>query len=340
MSNQISTCPIWGPNAVARVQPDRRNDTISVDSLRADGYYKITMEAMSMMRSDGMDDSEKARLTTMLVDEREQGVQVPIVLAERVDEAKKADPLPVPKRAERLLRYLVKCSAGEIGSQIPVLDVRTPDYARALAWSESTGRDEIVFLSDYLSQKGWVEIVEYTDDIERVAVTVDGYARIESLKTSSVDSAQAFVAMWFDDEMNDAYEKGIKPAIEQSGYTPMRIDRKPDANKIDDDIIAEIRRSRFLIADMTHRKDDGVRGSIADMTHGKDNGARGSVYFEAGFAMGLGIPIIYTCRSDLMDEVHFDTRQYAYIVWETPDDLRKGLMDRIRARIGEGPNKP
>lgn len=324
MSNQISTCPIWGPNAVARVQPDRRNDTISVDSLRADGYYKITMEAMSMMRSDGMDDSEKARLTTMLVDEREQGVQVPIVLAERVDEAKKADPLPVPKRAERLLRYLVKCSAGEIGSQIPIREAQTSEYKGALAWSESTGWKDVVFLSDYLSQKGWVEIVEYTDDIERVTVTVDGYARVDSLKTSSVDSAQAFVAMWFDDEMNDAYEKGIKPAIEQSGYTPMRIDRKPDANKIDDDIIAEIRRSRFLVSDMTHG----------------EGGARGSVYFEAGFAMGLDIPIIYTCRSDLMDEVHFDTRQYAYIVWETPDDLRKGLMDRIRARIGEGPNKP
>lgn len=325
MYNQISTCPIWGPNAVARVQYDGRNETMAVESLRADGHYIISKEAILTMRSDGMSDSEKARLTTMLVDEREQGVQVPILLAERVDEAKKADPLPVPKRAERLLRYLVKCSAGEIGSEIPVRDVRTPYYDRALAWSESTGRSEIVFLSDYLSQKGWVEIVEYTDDIERVAVTVDGYARIDSLKTSSVDSAQAFVAMWFDDEMNDAYEKGIKPAIEQSGYTPMRIDRKPDANKIDDDIIAEIRRSRFLVSDMTHRKKDGVRGSV---------------YFEAGFAMGLGIPIIYTCRSDLMDEVHFDTRQYAYIVWETPDDLRKGLMDRIRARIGEGPNKP
>lgn len=324
MSNQISTCPIWGPNALARVQPDRRNDTTCVESPRADGYYRITMEAISTMRSDGMDDSEKARLTTMLVDEREQGVQVPIIMCERIDEAKKADPLSVPKRAERLLRYLAKCSAGEIGSTIPALDVRTPYYDRALAWSESTGRDEIVFLSDYLFQKGWVKIVEYVVDIERVTVTVDGYARIDSLKTS-VDSSQAFVAMWFDDKMNDAYEKGIKPAIEQSGYTPMRIDRKPDVDKLDDDIIADFRRSRFLIADMTHGKD----------------GARGSVYFEAGFADGLGIPIIYTCRSDLVSKVHFDTRQYACIGWKKGEEaeLQRPLLQRIRARIGEGPNK-
>lgn len=325
MSNQISTCPIWGPNAVARVQPDRRNDTISVDSLRADGYYKITMEAMSMMRSDGMDDSEKARLTTMLVDEREQGVPWPRVTIERIEEAKKADPIPVPKRAERLLRYLVKCSAAELWREIHVLDLSAPDYKGALAWSESTEWSEIVFLSDYLSKEGWVEIAEYIGDVGRVTVTVDGYARIDSLKTSSVDSAQAFVAMWFDDETDAAYEKGIKPAIEQSGYTPMRIDRKPDANKLDDDIIAEIRRSRFLVSDMTHGED----------------GARGSVYFEAGFADGLGIPIIYTCRKDLVSKVHFDTRQYAYIVWKKGEEaeLQGRLLQRIRARIGEGPNK-
>lgn len=265
----------------------------------------------------------KARLTTMLVDEREQGVPWPRVTIERIEEAKKVDPLPVPERAERLLRYLVKCSAEEIGSAIPIRDAQTSEYRGALAWSESTGWDEIVFLSDYLSKNGWVEIVGIPNTL--AIVTVDGYTRIDSLKTSSVDSAQAFVAMWFDDKMNDAYEKGIKPAIEQSGYTPMRIDRKPDVDKLDDDIIAEIRRSRFLIADMTHGKD----------------GARGSVYFEAGFADGLSIPIIYTCRSDLMDEVHFDTRQYAYIVWKKGEEaeLQRPLLQRIRARIGEGPNK-
>ena len=32
--------------------------------------------------------------------------------------------------------------------------------------------------------------------------------------------------------------------------------------------------------------------------------------------------------------------QYISGTLKTPDDLRKGLMDRIRARIGEGPNKP
>lgn len=101
----------------------------------------------------------------------------------------------------------------------------------------------------------------------------------------------------------------------------MRIDRKKDVDKIDDEIIAEIRRSRFLIADYTHGLD----------------GARGGVYHEAGFAEGLGIPVIRSCRSDQLGDLHFDIRQYYHIKWETPEQLRQELEDRIRARIGEGP---
>ena len=328
LSYDENECPIWGPGE-GRTSP--QGYLIYVEEAhRAGGRYIIDRDARDRLLDDRKvknDPKVKARLTTMLVDEREQGVPWPRVTIERIEEAKRSAPLSVPKRAERLLRYLVKCSEGFMGYEIHIRVVSSPACKEAMAWSESTGRSEITFLSEYLSKNGWVEIVEIPNTLASAAaiVTVDGYARIDSLKTGSVDSSQAFVAMWFDDKMDDAYEKGIKPAIEQSGYTPMRIDRKPDVDKLDDDIIAEIRRSRFLVSDMTHG----------------DDGARGSVYFEAGFAMGLRIPIIYTCRSDLMDEVHFDTRQYAYIVWKKGEEaeLQRPLLQRIRARIGEGPNK-
>ena len=157
-----------------------------------------------------------------------------------------------------------------------------------------------------------------------VTVTIDGYSRIGDLEPQ-VDSAQAFVAMWFSNEMKKVYEEGIKPAIEDAGYKSMRIDRKPDLDKIDDEIIGEIRRSLFLIADMTHG----------------DDGARGGVYYEAGFAYGLGKPVIYTCREDMIEKIHFDTRQYDHIRWEEEnlEALRKQLCDRILARIGEGPER-
>ena len=83
------------------------------------------------------------------------------------------------------------------------------------------------------------------------------------------------------------------------------------------------RHSRFLVADFTH-------GTC---------GARGSVYYETGFAYGLGLPVIYTCRNDLVEKLHFDTRQYYHIAWERPDELRDGLEKRILALVGEGPNR-
>ena len=127
--------------------------------------------------------------------------------------------------------------------------------------------------------------------------------------------------MWFSDEMRDVYDHGIAPGIRDAGFTPCRIDERRDANKIDDAIIAEIKGSRFVVADMTHGHD----------------GVRGSVYFEAGYASGLGRDMIYSCREDCLDKLPFDTRQYRHIVWKAPEDLRTPpaeLAKTIRGRIG------
>ena len=44
-------------------------------------------------------------------------------------------------------------------------------------------------------------------------------------------------------------------------------------------------------------------------------------------------------RKDTLEKVHFDTRQYPHIVWETPEELRDGLTKRISAVLGDGPLK-
>ena len=153
-------------------------------------------------------------------------------------------------------------------------------------------------------------------------LTVYGYSHIEE-RRMNVDTSQAFVAMWFHDSTNEAYEKGIEPAIVEAGYKPLRIDRKEHVNKIEDEIIAEIRRSKFLVADFTHGKD----------------GARGGVYYEAGFAHGLDLPVIFTCEIGPDITLHFDTNHYNHIFWATPAELREKLKNRILAVIGEGPER-
>lgn len=124
--------------------------------------------------------------------------------------------------------------------------------------------------------------------------------------------------MWFSDSVSDAW-KAIDVGIRAAGYAALRIDQKEHNNKIDDEIVAGIRRSRFLVADFT--------------------GHRGGVYFEAGLAAGIGLPVIWLCRKDELEKTHFDTRQYNFIVWEADKlpELSVTLQNRIEATIGRGP---
>ena len=177
-------------------------------------------------------------------------------------------------------------------------------------------RDALV---GYLNEQGWIKSV----NSHYYTLTLQGHARLAELEAANAESTKGFVAMWFDDSLKEAWEQGIKLGIEDAGYEAVRIDQKEHNNKIDDEIIAEIRRSRFVVADFTQGED----------------GARGGVYYEAGFAHGLGIEVIFTCREDALKNVHFDTRQYNHIVWKTPEELRLDLARRISARIGDGPYK-
>ena len=114
-----------------------------------------------------------------------------------------------------------------------------------------------------------------------------------------------------------------KPAIEDSGYKPCRVNKNEDTGKIDDRIIVEIKRSRFILADLTHG----------------DNGVRRSVYYEVEFARGLQTPGFFTCRKELIPEVHFDIRQYPIIDWKggSPENLREKLGNRIIANVNYDP---
>ena len=146
-----------------------------------------------------------------------------------------------------------------------------------------------------------------------ILLTPDGWEHVEQLKGSLRDSNQAFVAMWFDPSLDDTWENGFKPALISTGFSPYRVDQDPHNEKINGRIIAEIRRSGILVADFT--------------------GHRPGVYFEAGFAMGLNIPVMWTCRASDIDDAHFDTRQYNHVVWESPEDLKDKLAYRIAANF-------
>jgi hypothetical protein len=138
-----------------------------------------------------------------------------------------------------------------------------------------------------------------------VALTFDGWELYQTLKRGRSDSRKAFMAMKFGDAVLDnAYKNCFKPAVKATGFDLLRLDEAPKAGLIDDRLRVEILTSRFLITDLTHNN--------------------AGAYWEAGFAEGLGKPVIYTCEEKFFKNeppyekkggTHFDTNHHLTVVW-------------------------
>lgn len=221
---------------------------------------------------------------------------------------------PVGEKAEKILLRL-STAFPKPGGQVS-FDAKLSDelLGRASAFDKA----ELNFLlKEYLTdEKAYLRV-----DGGSQKITPKGWAHLDALTQVNVSSSQGFIAMWFADSMNETW-KAIERGIESAGYKPHRIDQAQHNNKIDDEIIAAIRRSKFVVADFT--------------------GQRGGVYFEAGFGLGLGLQVIWLCRRDHLKKVHFDNRQYNFIRWSNDklDELERTLKNRIEATIGPGPLKP
>jgi hypothetical protein len=313
-------CFIWDTPATTPIDSDE--DSVYLDSPRAGGKYMITGTAASMLGNLGL--TQKALLTTWLCNQRSAGIEYPAITSDIINSAKSFRPLPTNERVDRAILYFnERVRVGQtIG--IPPEHVEaegSADSQLLAAVTESLTFGELIAFFEMLEAMGWLSQRFSHMHSMNYTLTPSGWLRVDQLLTRLPDTTQAFVAMWFNDATQAAYADGIEPAITDIGYRPVRIDKKEHNNKIDDEIIAEIRRSKFLVADFTCEKEK----------------VRGGVYFEAGFAIGLGIPVIWTVAKESFGDVHFDTRQYNHIVWDTPQTLRALLKARIGAVIGDGP---
>lgn len=156
--------------------------------------------------------------------------------------------------------------------------------------------------------------------IPSAQLTLNGWKWFEDLKRGKSSSRMAFMAMQFgDQELDRVYSDHFKSAVAAAGFDLKRVDEGQPAGLIDDRLRVDIRQSRFLIADLTHQN----RGA----------------YWEAGFAEGLGKPVIYTCRKDVFEDkvggTHFDTNHHLTVVWDSDrlDDAVGKLKATIRATL-------
>lgn len=319
-------CPIWGtPAEVVTV-----GENVDVSSPRAGGEYRLTGTACKVL--DALPLEARARLTTWLVDQRRAGVKKPVVNVDVLKVSRDRRSLSLGDRKERLFRA-IRATNPNLHFSFKLAGSVDDDYHfwhRHLgAWTESANPEggDVPRLCELAEEDGLLR-----RHGGHAYLTSQGWSFLEQLGQHGADTSQVFVAMWFSPEMQAAYDEGISLAIRDAGYIPLRIDAKEHNNKIDDEIIAEIKLSRFVVADFTAGQVEADRKFV--------HLPRGGVYYEAGFARGLGMEVVSCVRSDQVDQVHFDTRQISHVLWDTPAMLRDRLYSRIVATVGSAPNAP
>lgn len=190
------------------------------------------------------------------------------------------------------------------------------------SYSFSYKASEILSLIDDFLVKalGYLEKVEKAGygvfgRSESWVITSSGWSFINELK-QGINSSQGFIAIDFHDDY-DPPLRWIKTAITNAGYTPMCLKGYDHNEIIDYEMYLQIKKSKFLIADLSSN----------------NNGS----YYEAGYALGLGKELILTCRDG--SQTHFDTSHRLLTKW-TPDEPEKFIEDltkRILVTIGAGP---
>ncbi len=303
MADRITeACPFCGWDAIIR-QLSLGREGKDVECVIC-GRFEITPNALAGLTSKPGDTELLPYLICHIRQANERGEVFNVASHTWREFATAHKNTPFSKKTAKLLDILAARSRFIPGARIPV-DSKV-DWPLVDAGSQV----ELDYLLEFLLKEDYIN-KKYEPLVQ---LNPKAWERFEKLGTGQGTPGKCFVAMSFHKSLNDAYDSGIFLAVKSDcQMEPVRVDRVEHNEKICDRIIAEIRMCQFMVADFT--------------------GQRPAVFFEAGFALGLGRPVIWSCRNDEFEKLKdsFDTRQYNHIAWNNSEELRKKLADRIKA---------
>ena len=279
------------------------------------GEFRLSRTLVTTLRGTLSNDHAAATKISHALRLMQSKNEFPMMATNTVDEILKR-PLPTPtEQADLLIRWIAENVDGP-GETVQV----NPLKHGAIIGSKS--KEGFLFVLRHLGNAKLVP-GDPTAKMEHghranVTLTFNGWKRYESLTSGLETYRKAFMAMKFGDSVLDKIVDGVfRSAVRQTGFELYRLDDSPRAGLIDDRLRVEIQSSDFLIADLTH-----------------DNlGA----YWEAGYAEGLGKPVIYTCEKTKFnkEKTHFDTNHHLTVTWDkgAPSDASEDLKATIRATL-------
>lgn len=150
------------------------------------------------------------------------------------------------------------------------------------------------------------------DDCIREAVS-QYVGRLIIIMSQLFDNDFCFVIMSFSNnpQLQDFYEMGVKPTVEELGYRCERVDEQDFNGSIKQKIIDNIKKAKFIIADVTE--------------------ARPNCYYELGIAHALEKPVIHITNNT--SDIHFDITDFNFIVYKRVGELKEKLEKRITNTI-------
>lgn len=244
---------------------------------------------------------------------------IPIVTSDLV-EAAISGTLPRPNPAEQatnIIRFVgdeTKNSGESLKRLPPKFHVIAGSISREFA---------ILIVLELVEQRLLTAVNSSTlgaKDVMEVRLTLNGWKQYEFEIKGKISGSHGFIALKFGDEVLDPFLKDhIKPAIQSIGMELRDMRDTSQAGIIDNLMRMAIRDSAFVLVDLTH-----------------DNSG---AYWEAGFAEGLGKPVLYICEKSKFDcaKTHFDTNHCTTVLWDTanPDEFKASLLATLkRSQIG------
>jgi hypothetical protein len=308
MEKTITKCPICHSPGEFRLDNTGIYNTIC----RLCGDFLFTWE---LSRALTAQDPEWHKVSGFIRNVSDRKTSRPLITLELFDEWKnrKDYPQTVDEQLDHFILYL-----GDLTRRLG-LQIHLNEYAYPIIFGQDHREFQLIahHLKDDLKLIYFDSGATATLSGLPYRLTVEGWKKYQTLKERH-HFRQGFIAMAIGEDDDKSRYQIIHEAFKETLYEPLLISEKHHNNDIPEEIFAEIKRSRFLIADLTKLKPN--------------------VMFEAGFARGLGKDVIYICEMKWFERTIkscFDI-SHRYIISfneSEPGSLTEPLKRRIELTI-------
>ena len=309
----MAQCPLCGYELERESDPARRADWMEFSCPNC-GCFQMSFESLTNLLSEQVRNPKVPGILSYVARKMSNGGNgCPKLTWELVERILATTELPTPaEQVENLLTWFADKT--EFGEHLHVI----PQTHSAIIGT--TNPQTLVAVAEALMERGLARGAIISGAAFSGELTLAGWQAAEEIRRGRTDSHKAFMAMEYGDpELDAVFAECFRPAVEASGFSLRRLDDSPPAGLVDNRLRVEIRTSRFAVVDLT----------------GGNQGA----YWEAGFAEGIGRPVIYTCERSYFHEqgTHFDTSHHHTILWERRDlaAASAALKVTIRATLPE-----